>query len=868
MSGSHGGIPNVALRSCADPTDPNAPPSPVVRRTESGRDASNPGRWGERRLMALSALCAVASLTVPLGRAGLWAPHELNTADLARRLAVGLHGAQLAIDETNNQTPLLSELGKGQLPFSAIALGFQWLGLHDWAGRVPLVLAGLVSLWVMGRALSRLCGLRAAAFAILAVSTMPVFFIQTRALLGDGITLACGAVALFSLSVLTFAPPQALRSQLGWGLWALLGLAGGFASRGAALGVAVPCGAVGLAYLTCRGSITQSDAPLLGRLGRAVGRLCAGLAGVATVATVWAVAQQDAALYLEVLGSTLNTPAKPPTHDQILHRLGFGLFPWSALLPMAVVGSLTSRPSSATRATVRLVLVNQLVLAVTAHAVLGYYQQPVAFVGVAAAAGLVALAFEDYERAQARTRLVALAGCALLITFGLDLKSQPVQSLWAFEVQGARLPEPLVGAAGRFFKYATLGCVAAVALSLGQWAVGYGPTGVAIVPDRPLATAAARSRDWLRRLVRPPGRRHRAFLLVWLLFAALWAARLTSLEFGARLPNALHSAFAGRLLGLGAMAGPLLAAGPCGVWLLVGCWQSALRILPWPPARLGFLALSAAGLASSLVFYPGVARELSPRNAFESFTELSQPGEPLAVLGSAARVAPYYVSTRPHTPRSAQAATNWLQADPARRWLVLPSRSLAALNRAYRQKEGSNVPVLDTSMADTTLVSNQVLAGEHNANPFDPFLATSAPKVQHPLDVELKGGALHCLGWSVTDASGKWVEAPRPGVEYRFQIHWQVKRELKQRWKVFIHIDGQGRRHNGDHDPLNGQYATPLWAPGDYVTDTHKLKFGAEFGGKEHDVYFGMFRNKKRLPVTRGEHHEDRIRAGKLTLAR
>jgi len=26
----------------------------------------------------------------------------------------------------------------------------------------------------------------------------------------------------------------------------------------------------------------------------------------------------------------------PPTHDQVLHQLGFGLFPWSAFAPFAL----------------------------------------------------------------------------------------------------------------------------------------------------------------------------------------------------------------------------------------------------------------------------------------------------------------------------------------------------------------------------------------------------------------------------------------------------------------------------------------------------------------------------------------------------
>lgn len=881
MNGSHGGIPDAALRSdTVDRVEQResygersaAAPSASIPASE-GRATAAPGlgpappprRWGQRALVAIAAVCAIFSLTVPLGQAGLWAPYELDVADLARRLAVGLHGAELAIEGTDNQTPLLSELGKGQLPFSAIALGFQSLGLRDWAGRLPLVLSGLVALWLMGRALVRLCGVRAASFAVAVVATMPVFFVQARALLGDGMTLACGALSLFSLSVLAFAPPQTTRGRVGWGFWALVGLAGGFTTRGAAFGVALPCGSVALAFLTCRGTHTERGTPW----GHRVGWLCVALASLATAASVWAVARQDADLYLEVMGSTLSSPAKPPTYDQVLHRIGFVLFPWSAVLPMALVGAFSPQPSgSYRRPALRLVLVHHLVLAIAAHAALSYYQQPVPFVGAAAAGCLIALAFEDYERAEARTRLVALTGCALLITIGLDLKNQPAQSLWAFEVPKAVFPESFANAAGSFYKYLTLGCVAVVGLSLGQWSAGEAPEGEP-APRGAFGVAAARCRQWLRRL-RPLARKPWAFWLgaLWLVAVALWASRLLDVRLGASLPAAFRSTLGARVLGAVALAGPLIAVGPCVGWLLAGCWQAVLRLWPWPPSRLGLLALAAAGLTSSLVFYPRVARQLSPRTAFESFANLSGPGEPLAVMGEAARVAPYYVDAETHTPRSARAAVDWLSAADARRWLVLPKGSLAALNQIYRSVERTNVPVLDTAMSGTTLVSDRLLPGERNDNPFDPFVAQTPPKVQHPLDVELDNGALRCLGWSVTDSSGQWVENPRPGKPYQFRIHWKVERAPTRDWRVFVHIDGQGRRFNGDHDPLKGQYATRHWARGDYISDAHDVKFGSEFGGKRHEVYFGLYRGKKRLPVTRGNHHENRIRAGKLTLAR
>ena len=68
----------------------------------------------------------------PLTKSGLWDPYELNVADLARRVALNLHGATaLALEGADNSLPHLNDLGRPQLPFTSIALGFKIFGLHE-----------------------------------------------------------------------------------------------------------------------------------------------------------------------------------------------------------------------------------------------------------------------------------------------------------------------------------------------------------------------------------------------------------------------------------------------------------------------------------------------------------------------------------------------------------------------------------------------------------------------------------------------------------------------------------------------------------------------------------------------------------------
>src|SRR6185436_15005904 len=118
--------PSASAPTRSEPIDPAA------------RERSAWLRWAPQ---LSAALVAAGSLLLPLRWSGLWAPYELETAELSRRLAVALHGAtELALPGANNAVPSLSELGAGQLPFSSVALGFQLFGLRDWAGRLPLAL--------------------------------------------------------------------------------------------------------------------------------------------------------------------------------------------------------------------------------------------------------------------------------------------------------------------------------------------------------------------------------------------------------------------------------------------------------------------------------------------------------------------------------------------------------------------------------------------------------------------------------------------------------------------------------------------------------------------------------------------------------
>jgi len=167
--------------------------------------------------------------------------------------------------------------------------------------------------------------------------------------------------------------------------------------------------------------------------------------------------------------------------------------------------------------------------------------------------------------------------------------------------------------------------------------------------------------------------------------------------------------------------------------------------------------------------------------------------------------------------------------------------------------------------SEVMLASNLLLPGEENENPLSGWISTEAPAPAHPLDIDLNG-QLRCLGWAITERDGTPVEEARTGQPYDFRIYYEVMAPVTGTWKTFIHIDGNRRRFNGDHDTLAGKYPFRLWQKGDFMTDVFAFELEPHFGGSTYDVYFGLFSGDKRMSVKHGKHTEDRIVAGRLVV--
>jgi hypothetical protein len=814
---------------------------------------------------------AVVLLTsfATLSSAGLWEPPELGTAELARRVAHGLFGASGFGDEP---LPTRGEVGRGELPVLAIALGFRVFGLSPWAGRLPLALFGLAGVCALFFLVSRLSTRRAAWLSVLALSTMPLYFLQARTLLGDGVTLASALFAWAGLGVAVFdARSRPVRiAALGLGA---TGLLCGFYCRGLLIGVAAPALAVGFTWLALALNGASGD-----RLGTLVGAasLCVGLS--AALFGAWAVLVTPADRYSIWIGATTGGAYPVPTFDVMVRELGHALFPWSAVIPPALGRALNpprlpeqDQIGERDRA-LRLLALSGASLTLIVQTALSTELGLLPYAAPGALAVLCALSLLDLERGARASRTFGLAVGALGVLLVLDFRNFPEKGLVAFSVEGAVFP----------YSFASPGF--RIILLAGAFVVAF----FLLVQERAQRARlgvfrAADYAGWPRILYQLwAGNLWFGWLVVvcalmgfdFILLLSDRYLHYLPLEALGEMPRLLVRG--GWTLGLALVLSPLLVAlGRDSTRLLLRPFSALACLLRRPslasirftPSR-GASALVVVALAGATLgfgYYPALMQQISPKRSFEAFRRFAALGEPLGLLGGDAAAARYQAGASARALADVDQALDWLLGSHERRFVALRSGDLPSLNAGYRARSEprKNLPVLDAGSSEILLAVSRLRPSETNQNPLEDSVLARAPSPQHPLDVDL-AGKLQVLGWEVTDENDARVDAIFPGTRYLFTIYYRVNARLSGNWETFVHIDGFHRRYNADHPTLGGRYPFSLWLPGDFIADRGVLRLEPNFTPGSYRVLFGLYMGERRLEVRSGEHEDNRIVAGTL----
>lgn len=424
-----------------------APEAPPAKKP----DVAKPRREGPAWLplaIAIAAPVLFFFVLPPLTRSGLWDPHELNVADLARRIAINLHDAtSLTLEGADNSLPHLNDLGRPQLPFTSIALGFKTFGLHEWAGRAPLAVWGLLGVLVTYAFVTRLIDRRAGVFSAVALTTMPLYFVQARTMLGDIVTMSAFAMAFGGLAVAAFGKKDDGSEDIGgraaWLVIAIVGLVAGWFTRGGLVGVGVPTFAVGSAYLLVRANDRKGG----DLFGTVVGFASLGI-GMIVSYTALRVLQTEKGPDLNPwIGAMLKAPAKYPTYDMMLGHVAEALAPWSAFAPFAF-GRLfmppVGRAEDAARSReshTRLALVVAAGVAFVAHGWMASRTDLVAFSAPCVVAAVCGIALRDYERGAHPSVAVGVGTGVLLGCLHHELHNLPEKAFNAFAVSSGTFPE-------------------------------------------------------------------------------------------------------------------------------------------------------------------------------------------------------------------------------------------------------------------------------------------------------------------------------------------------------------------------------------------------------------------------------------------
>ncbi len=414
-------------------------------------------------VLALALPVAFFFVLPPLTKSGLWDPYELNVAELSRRIALNLLGAgSLTLSGAENSLPHLNDLGKPQLAFTSIALGFKYFGLHEWAGRAPLAAWGVLGVLATYAFVARMIDRRAGLYAAVALTTMPLYFVQARTMLGDIVPMAALAMAFGGLAVAVFdrgtVGPTPLSARIPWLVMGVLGLAAGFESRGGALGLGVPMIAVGLAWALARASgekLGDRVADAVGAGSLAIGVLSVALAFVALQPEVQSstkllplvsIGQEKASDLNYWIGSLVKPQSRYPTFDFYIGNLGPALVPWSAFAPFAI-GRLFMAPVGVQgfvqqrESLTRMVLLLGISVALSIHAFLAIKTDLSAFTAPAVVAAACAIAIRDYERGAHPSLSVGVGTVVFLGLFHHDFHELPEKAYQAFAVSGATFPD-------------------------------------------------------------------------------------------------------------------------------------------------------------------------------------------------------------------------------------------------------------------------------------------------------------------------------------------------------------------------------------------------------------------------------------------
>lgn len=760
------------------------------------------------------------------------------------------------------------------------SLAFRAFGFNEFAVRLPGALLGALTLVLVFFGVRRAFDERTAMLAVLVLATCAHFLLGAR---------------------YAYAAPTV---QFGLALGAT---AFGAAVTGASLAIALPVLALATVLMYLAGGMTAvvilgglaAAYPLVaGRPDRrvlAASGLVLGLVALAAVLTFL----PDGAFFRQFrfTAATFGGGMKDEYRDWAfaLKQVGFGMFPWSALLPLALAGVLAApgRPRPERLVVLLAGLAPLGVLMVTIRP----FDQAV-FAGVPALAVLVALYLRDREDDPLESRLLAFFAFGLLLLMAKNLLRSPDPFVSYLAT------DPMFAAPGKGDPAFPEGARLPLAAKLAMLAAA----GV-------LFATGARAFSFLKDL---PARLARGRTFLWVLLALAGVIVIDILVF-VGLKWAILSGRAGPDAAVGPVLLRIFLTGPdiLALYLVVlgvvavryadAIGRRVERFVPRerlfafgrlflalerPVPATAALAASSVVLAASLAFglVPELSYHLSQKHILETYraSNARQAGDLFrhgVFAGRGGDDANFYTSRIPDVSSRSQVVDR-LKDTSKRAFFIVPKTQWSEINHAFRQaNEGRSAPVLDDRSSRFILVSNVLADGETDHNWLADATLTQAQfdavpgVVKTSVNFEDK---LELVGVKLASP------AIRRGGTLEMNLYFKVLDKVGTSYRMFLHVDrvGSSSRIHGDHWIRNlvkesedqtqcvGCYATTHWLKGDIVIDTYGIDVPIGSPSGPHDIWMGFYSpgGDKRLTVKSFDkdkiRHDgsNRVRVGTMTV--
>ncbi len=308
-----------------------------------------PVKWylsvpAERRQFFLVVAIGAALFLPMLGQFGLWDPWETHFGEVGREMLARHDWVRPWWERVwfFSKPPLTMWLDNVGLWLSGAepTVRNQELGGYaEWGMRLPIALLSLGAVGMVYLAGKRLFGARVGLIAALATATSPLYCILARQTITDTPFVAMLTIGMCCFLIAEFDPQVKSRAPYLYAFYACVGLA--TLAKEIPFGLGIP-GAVILAYI-----LLTWDWALLTRV-----RLFSGAALTLLIAVPW-VAFMAFFKEIEEEGETFNhrywlhdnfsrllsgvhttSPNAPWTY--YVEQLGYGMYPWSALIPAAL----------------------------------------------------------------------------------------------------------------------------------------------------------------------------------------------------------------------------------------------------------------------------------------------------------------------------------------------------------------------------------------------------------------------------------------------------------------------------------------------------------------------------------------------------